>query len=108
MLYKGDEWKGTPLHLAAMFSQPTIAELLLQHRADVHADTGLDHFRGHGPTALQITLDTGKFYGERDNLGPAMLKVAEILVEYGANVEGVADHIDLDDVLGDIEEGDWC
>jgi ankyrin repeat protein len=99
-LYQGNQWKGTPLHLAAMFGQPTIAELLLQHGTDVQAHTGLENCSpGHGPTALHIALDTGTFYGPRDNLGPKMLKVAEILVESGAEVKGVADHITLDEVL---------
>lgn len=100
MLYQGEEWKGTALHLAAMFGQPTIVELLLQYGADLHANTGSKtRWPGHGPTALHIALDTGVFYGTRDNLAPEMLKVAEMLVENGAEVEGVADHITLDDVL---------
>jgi ankyrin repeat protein len=99
LLYQGDKWKGTPLHLAAMFGQPTIVELLLQYGADVHADTDVVNCRpGHGPTALHIALDTGTFYGTRDNLCPEMLRVAEILVENGAAVEGVADHITLNEV----------
>jgi hypothetical protein len=82
-----------------MFGQPTIAQLLLQDGADVHASTGLMGCSpGHGPTALHIALDTGTFYDTRDNLGPGMLRVAEILVENGAKAEGVADHITLDDV----------
>jgi ankyrin repeat protein len=99
-LYLGGAWKGTLLHLATMLGQSAIAELLLQHGADIHADTGSHshYMQGHGPTALQITLDTGAFYGARDNLGPEMLRTAEILVESGAKVEGVADHITLNDV----------
>jgi ankyrin repeat protein len=96
-LHQGNQWKGTPLHLVAMLGQPTIAELLLQHGANVQAHTGLENC--HGPTALHIALDTGTFYSPRDNMGLEMLKVVEILVENGAKVEGVADHITLDDVL---------
>jgi Ankyrin repeats (3 copies) len=96
-LHQGNQWKGTPLHLVAMLGQPTIAELLLQHGADVQAHTGLENC--HGPTALHIALDTGTFYSPRDNMGLEMLKVVEILVENGAKVEGVADHITLNDVL---------
>jgi ankyrin repeat protein len=99
-LYQGVQWKGTPLHLAAMFGQPTIAELLLQHGADVQADSDLDNCsRGLGPTALHIALNTDTLYGSQNKLGPEMLKVAEILVKSGAKVEGIADHITLNDVL---------
>lgn len=99
LLRHGEEWKGTSLHLAAMFGEPTIAELLLQHGADVHAGVGSKCFKpGHGPTALHIALDTSTFYDARESLGPGELKVAEILVENGADVEGVADHITMNDV----------
>ena len=99
LLYRGGEWKGTPLHVAAMHGQLTIVELLLQHGADVHAVTDLNCYRpGHGPTALHIALDTGTFYGTRDSLSQDMLRIAEILVDNGAEVSGVADHITLEDV----------
>jgi ankyrin repeat protein len=66
LLYRENEGKGTALHLAAMSGQHTIAGLLLEYGADVHADTGClngseQGFPGHGPTALHIALDTGTF-----------------------------------------------
>ena len=99
-LGRGNPWTGTPLHLAAMFGDPTIASLLLARGADVHATTGQGggYRSGHGPTALHIALDTGKFYGDRQNLGKGMLEVAQMLVEHGASVVDVAEHLDLDDV----------
>ena len=99
-LGRRDPWTGTPLHLAAMFGDPTIASLLLAHGADVHATTGQGggYRSGHGPTALHIALDTGFFYGNRQSLGKGMLEVAQMLVEHGASVVDVADHLDLNDV----------
>ena len=99
-LGRGDPWTGTPLHLAAMFGDPTIASLLLAHGADVHATTGQGggYHSGHGPTALHIALDTGKFYGDRQSLGKGMLEVAQMLMEHGASVVDVAERLDLSDV----------
>ena len=96
-LGRRDPWTGTPLHLAAMFGDPNIAALLLAHGADVHATTGQGggYRSGHGPTALHIALDTGKFYGDRQSLGKGMLEVAQMLVEHGASVVDVAEHLDL-------------
>ena len=93
----GNPWTGTPLHLAAMFGEPNIASLLLAHGADVHATTGTggEYRSGHGPTALHIALDTGKFYGDRQSLGKGMLEVAQMLVEHGASVVDVAEHLNL-------------
>jgi len=93
----GQSWTGTPLHLAAMLGEPAIASLPISHGADLHASTGWSS-PGHGPTALHIALDTGKFYGDRINLGKAMLELAQILVEHGASVENVASHLGLKDV----------
>ncbi len=99
-LGRGDPWTGTPLHLAAMFGEPAIASLLLAHGADVHASTGQGnrYSSGHGPTALHIALDTRKFYGDRQSLGKGILEVARMLVEHGASVVDVAEHLDLGDV----------
>ena len=109
-LSRGNPWAGTPLHLAAMIGNPAIASLLLEHGADVNADTGAreSYNRGHGPTALHIALDTGTFYGKRQNLGRNMLAVAEILVEKGAAVGNAAEHLGLRDVcMFDEFEGLW-
>ena len=95
-LYVGSKWAGTALHVAAMVGAPALVSLLLKHGADPNADTGVEHdgySRGHGPSALDIALDTGQFYGERENLGEAMLSVAELVVEHGAEVEGKATHL---------------
>ena len=92
-LYASDNWAGTALHVAAMVGAPALVSLLLKHGADPNADTGVRHHgynSGHGPSALDIALDTGKFYGERENLGEAMLSVAALVVEHGAEVEGKA------------------
>ena len=79
-----------------MVGAPALVSLLLKHGADPNADTGVEHdgySRGHGPSALDIALDTGQFYGERENFGEAMLSVAELVVEHGAEVEGKATHL---------------
>ena len=91
---------GTALHLAAMIGAPALVSLLLMHGADPNADTEVRHpiFSGYGPSALDIALDTGKFYGERGNLGEAMLSVAELVVEHGAEVKGKATHLQLSEV----------
>ena len=79
-----------------MIGDPAITSLLLEHGADVHAQTGAKGLHGgHGPTALNIALDTGVFYGDRENLGRSMLAVAEILVERGAEVKGAAAHLEI-------------
>ena len=95
-LSEGDKWAGTALHVAAMVGAPALVSVLLKHGADPNADTGVEqssYTRGHGPSALDIALDTGTFYGKRENLGEAMLKVAELVVEHGAEVEGKATHL---------------
>ena len=100
-LYETTKWTGTALHLAAMVGAPALVSLLLKHGADPNADTGVRnhcYYGGHGPSALDIALDTGKFYGERENLGEAMLSVAKLLVEHGAEFEGRATHLHLSQV----------
>ena len=96
------EWAGTALHVAAMVGAPALVSLLLKHGADPNADTGVEHHgyftHGHGPSPLDIALDTGKFYGERETLGEAMLSVADMLVEHGAEVEDKATHLNVSQV----------
>ena len=100
-LSKEMKWAGTSLHVAAMVGASALMPLLLKHGADPNADTGVEHHsydRGHGPSALDIALDTGVFYGERETLGKAMLSVAELVVEHGAKVEGKATHLNATQV----------
>lgn len=95
---EGDEWAGTALHVAAIVGAPALVSLLLEHGADPNADTGVEHKsdnRGDGPSALDIALYTGEFYGERENLGEKMLSIAKMLVEQGAEVDGKVAHLHL-------------
>ena len=95
-LYVASKWAGTALHVAAMVGAPAVVSLLLKHGADPNADTGVEYQsykHGYGPSALDIALDTGQFYGARENLGEAMLRVAELVVEHGAEVEGKVTHL---------------
>ncbi|KAJ7195911.1 ankyrin repeat-containing domain protein [Mycena pura] len=101
-LRQGGLWTGQPLHLAAMTGDVRIVTELLMRGADVHASTGSDplEYPGHGPTALHIALDTGYFHDRNgDALDRGRLEITEMLVERGAEVRGVVDQIDLDDVL---------
>ncbi|KAJ7111396.1 ankyrin repeat-containing domain protein [Mycena epipterygia] len=101
-LSEGCPWTGQPLHLAAMRGDVRVVAELLGRGADVHASTGSDplQYPGHGPTALHIALDTGYFSGRQsDKLNRGRLEIAAILVESGAEVQGVADRIIFDDVL---------
>ncbi|KIJ28495.1 hypothetical protein M422DRAFT_215370 [Sphaerobolus stellatus SS14] len=103
-LYTGNKWKGHPIHLAAMAGNQNIMQKLLDHGADVFATTGIDtekwYFPGHGPTALHIALDTGLFYGRIGKpLNKTRLWIAQMLVDRGADVNTVADHLQLDDVM---------
>ncbi|KAB8214215.1 ankyrin repeat-containing domain protein [Aspergillus novoparasiticus] len=92
------EWKGQPLHLAAMGGHIAVVELLLKHGADVNATT--NHFETltgwYGPTALHIALDRVRLQREKGSIN--RLKVASILVENGACVEGVVDQLLVDDI----------
>ncbi|KAJ6524309.1 ankyrin repeat-containing domain protein [Mycena capillaripes] len=101
---EGCPWTGQSLHLASMTGDVRVVAELLERGADVQASTGSDPLRypGHGPTALHIALDTGYFHGGRklgDALDRGRLEIAAMLVQNGANVRGVVDHINLDDVL---------
>ncbi|KAJ6461144.1 ankyrin repeat-containing domain protein [Mycena vitilis] len=101
-LYAGNSWTGQPLHLAAMVGDAHSATELLKRGADVHASTGSDYFPGHGPTPLHIALDVGEFYfycrtGEA--LDQGRLEIAAMLVDRGADVQGVVERLQVDDVL---------
>jgi ankyrin repeat protein len=101
-IYAGDTWTGHPLHLAAMCGYIAIVRFLLQHGADVQASTGRSerYYPGHGPTALHVVLDTGTFYGRPGApLDKGRLEIAQMLVDRGAGVEGVADTFSLREVL---------
>ncbi|KAH6891489.1 ankyrin repeat-containing domain protein [Thelonectria olida] len=96
------DWQGTALHLASMKGFPEIAELLISHGANVttHVQGTNVIAPGTGPTALHLALDTRTFYGERAPcLGEKKLQIAKVLVQNGADVSTVADHLRLEDVL---------
>jgi ankyrin repeat protein len=110
-LYIRHRWTGTPLDLAAMAGSVEIVRLLLASKGGVNVNTRTDDFEqtveyeswpptpGGGPTALHITLDTGRFYGRRGSvLDRSRLEIASLLVENGASVEGVADHLIFEDI----------
>jgi ankyrin repeat protein len=104
-LYQDSDWTGQPLHLAAMFSRKEIVEKLLKAGADVNAksidiDTKGWRSPSQGPTALHLTLSTGTFYsGVGHELDDTRMRIAQILIDNGAEVEGVVDHLKLSDVL---------
>ncbi|KAJ7616947.1 ankyrin repeat-containing domain protein [Mycena polygramma] len=99
-LYEGNSWTGQPLHLAAMVGDAHTARELLQRGADVHASTGSNYFPGHGPTPLHIALDVGLFYCRTgDALDQGRLEIAAMLVDSGADVQGVVERLQVDDVL---------
>ena len=103
-LYKGDAWTGSALHIATMVGNKEIVRILLDNGADVTASTGAnidpDKYPSplHGPTALHIALGTGRSYGvPGSNLDEGRLGIARMLIERGASVDKVADHLTLRD-----------
>ncbi|KAJ7439204.1 ankyrin repeat-containing domain protein [Mycena latifolia] len=98
---ESDEWAGQPLHLATMMGDMRIVAELLARGVDVHASTGSDGSSSRrGPTALDIALDTGWVYGSNGRaLDRGRLEIAAMLVEHGAEVHGVVDHLQLRHVL---------
>lgn len=95
----GQTWTGHPLHLAAMCGHVAIVRFLLEHGADVQASTGRC-YPGQGPTALHVALDTGTFYCSTGKpLDEGRLEIAQMLVDRGAGVNGIADNFDLQKVL---------
>jgi hypothetical protein len=79
--------------------------MLLDAGADVNAASNVGGERGWfprgaGPSALQIVLDTGTFYGRRgEPLDRERLDIATMLVDRGAEVDGVADPFEFEDVM---------
>ncbi len=100
-LYSGTEWTGTPLHVAVLVGDEEATTMLLERGADVNASTGVDRTfaRLHGPRPLHIALGTGAGYGLPPNLCDSRLRIAEILVEKGAKVTGVGDHLTPGDLI---------
>ncbi|RXW25651.1 hypothetical protein EST38_g225 [Candolleomyces aberdarensis] len=104
-LYPGNDWAGQPLHLAAMFSRKEIVERLLKAGADVNAKSielkDYDYRSpSQGPTALHLVLSTGTFYsGVGQELDDTRMGIAQILVDSGAAIEGVVDHLSFANVL---------
>jgi hypothetical protein len=99
-LYRTNEWKAQPLHLAALSGNIEIVRLLLDRGADIHASTGHRsvYAPAHGPTALYMALDTKKYYGRIGSaLDEGRLAIAQLLIDRGASVEGVADHLTIRD-----------
>ncbi|RXW17995.1 hypothetical protein EST38_g7853 [Candolleomyces aberdarensis] len=97
-LYQGNDWVGQPLHLAAMFFMKEIVGKLLKAGADVNAKSieikdSDSRVPRQGPTALHLVLSTGR------TLDDNRLSIAQMLVDSGAAIEGVVDHLDLPDVL---------
>jgi ankyrin repeat protein len=106
---EGKPWIGQPLHLAAMAASAPIIKTLLDAGADVNGCSyfqkewkavaeGQPSRREH--SALRIVLDTGDCYGSREEaLSMGRLDIASLLVERGADVDGVADHLTIQDVV---------
>ncbi|KAJ7439211.1 ankyrin repeat-containing domain protein [Mycena latifolia] len=97
--YPDNVWAGQPLHLAAMTGDLRIVVELLARGADVRASTGSDGSDPkYGPTALHIALHNG-WVRTGAALDHGRLEIATMLVERGAEIHGVVDHLCLDDVL---------
>ncbi|KAK5048092.1 hypothetical protein LTR84_006282 [Exophiala bonariae] len=104
----GDKWTGAPLHLAVLTGQKDLVLRLLKLGVDVNARTDeyeVDDSRGHvfnypshGPTALHVALHSDIVYGIPDGgLNDDYLSMARMLLEYGADVQGVGKHLRLTD-----------
>ncbi|KAJ5503927.1 hypothetical protein N7463_006801 [Penicillium fimorum] len=98
----GELWNGHPLHLAVMRGSVEMVELLLKHGADVDASTGC--FKSldgsiRGPTALHIALNSQAWHLEdEEDHHDDYLKIAKMLIEKGASVEGVLDQLRVNDI----------
>lgn len=97
-------WTGQALHLAAINRNVSIVGKVLAYNADVNARTG--RISGNSPatgkTALQITLDAyirPPFHKGKGLRHDGQLRIAQMLVEHGADVRCAADTLSLDDVL---------
>lgn len=103
-LHGSGPWTGQVLHLAAISGHVSIVGKLLAYNADVNARTGRisGNLPATGTTALQIALDTKinpRFYEEKVSRREGRLRVAQILVEHGADVRRAADYLSLSGVL---------
>ncbi|KAJ7737169.1 hypothetical protein DFH07DRAFT_753165, partial [Mycena maculata] len=88
---------GVSTRMAAMDQRRIDA--LLARGADVRPRTYYGSTR-EAFTALHIALDTGSVYGRKGEvLDARRLEIASMLVEHRAEVRGVVDGIDLDEVL---------
>ncbi|OQE43227.1 hypothetical protein PENCOP_c003G01261 [Penicillium coprophilum] len=104
--HDGEIWNGHPLHLAVMEGNVDMVEILLKNGADVGANTGC--FKSldgsiRGPTALHIALNPQVWYLEdeddcREDRSEVFLKIARMLIEKGASVEGVLDQLQVNDI----------
>ncbi|TLD11357.1 hypothetical protein PgNI_06501 [Pyricularia grisea] len=106
-LWVGERWRATPLYVAAMKGNTDVVRLIVgtvQQSTDVdigvlvrlRTDDGSTgrQARGAGPTALHMVLDTGVFYGLcAEPLSGARMEIARMLMDHGADVAGVADHL---------------
>lgn len=100
-LYTWSAWTGEPLHVATLVGEEEVVAELLDGGADVSASTNSEFqwTQPHGPTALHITLGTGKTYGiKAHNLGDSRLRIARMLIENGAPVEGVGNQLTPQDL----------
>lgn len=104
-LYNASSWTGTALHISALMGNVDITRYLLRHGANVNASSSRSttetsyHCPLHGPTALHIALGTGHSYGLAPNLGNSRLEIAGLLIEHGARLDHVADHLRPDDFV---------